>query len=139
MADVSVTPANVTKGANSTFGDGIAGVTIAAGDVIYEDTADNNKLKLADANAVAPANTIKGMAAHGASNGQPLRYFLPGSEINFGGAVLTQALVYVLSANPGKFCPTADLASGHTTNICGIAKSTSILVWQPFTAGVALA
>jgi hypothetical protein len=134
---VTITPANVAKGAGSELGEGTAGATIAAGDSLYIDTADSNKLKLCDANAASPANAFEGIALHGAANNQPIKYLKAG-DITIGGT-LVQAQVYVQSATPGKIAPAADLASGWTTTVIGVAKTSGVLTVKKVTAGSAIA
>lgn len=136
MADLVITAANVVAGSGAQIGNGTAGATLTAGDVLYIDTAASNVLKLADANAASPAYTVEGIALHASLTGQPIQYIKLG-DLTLG-AVMTQGLVYVLSANPGKIAPAADLASGWFTTVLGIAKSTSILTLINRTAGVAV-
>lgn len=137
MPDLSITASSVIQGSDAKTKEGIAGATLAAGDSLYIDTADENKLKLFDANAVAPANDFAGIALHGASSGQPIEYQYEG-DITLG-SVLTQGHVYIGSNTPGKIAPVADLDSGWTTNVIGVAKSASILTVKKVTAGVAVA
>lgn len=112
MADYTVVPANVIASVSVQGGTGTTdtGVTIAAGDVLAQNT--NNNMILHDANAAAPANVVRGIALHGSLAGQPISYaradnnFAPG----FGG--LTAGDAVIASQNPGKMCPDTDKAAG---------------------------
>lgn len=127
MADISVTAANVLAGANAKTDSGTAGATITAGQTLYRDSTDSNKLKLADSNASAATATCVGIALHGASSGQPLKFvyedddFTPGGTLSLSGA--GDDGVYVLSGTAGAFAPVADLAAGMYPVILMVAKS----------------
>lgn len=140
MADLSVTPASVgpvSGTPNDTqFGEGTAGATILAGQTIYIDTANSNVIKLADANAASPAYVVAGVAMHGASAGQPIKYAKAG-KYTAGGTIVV-GTVYVQSATAGGICPAADLASGHFTTVIGIGETAAYLRLVLATAGVAV-
>lgn len=127
MADVIVTAANVAKASDTIFQDGIAGVTISAGETVFQDSADE-KFKLADANASSATATVRGIALHGSLNNQPLRIAVGGS-LNPGFTVGVGA-IYVQSANAGKIAPAADLATGHYSSILmvGITSTSARLI-----------
>ena len=132
MADVTITAASVVPSANAEFYQGTAGGTITAGMACYLDTSTNT-LKAADANASALTPVVKGIAAHGASAGQPLRVQTAGS-ITIGGTVVL-ATVYVLSATAGGIAPDADAASGMYCSIIGVATSATVLALSIFNSG----
>lgn len=136
MADITITVANVAAGTGSVTSDGTAGATVTQGDVVYQDAADSNKWKRADANLSSAAATAIGIALNAAENGQPLRIQTSG-EITIGGTVAI-GTVYVLSANAGKIAPTTDLATGWFTFVIGIGKTTAIIKLIMQTAGVAV-
>jgi hypothetical protein len=62
-------------------------------------------------------------------------YAKAGSRVTVG-TVLTAGTEYWLSATPGKICPRADVASGMTPVLVGIAESTSVLKLSFLSAGV---
>lgn len=126
MADLVITATDVVKGSGANIERGIAGGTITAGQPVYKDSADSDKIKAADANASSATATVVGIALHGATANQPIAY-QTGGNITLG-AVLTLAKVYVLSATAGGIAPVADLASGWRTSILGVAVSTSSLM-----------
>lgn len=136
MADVTITPANVVKGSGAITGEGIFGATVTAGQWVYADTADANKLKLADANAAAPANSVKGVALNGGAAGQPCEY-QRGGPLTIGGTVV-KGKPYFLSATPGGICPWEDLVSGCKVIELGIATTTGILDVRLFDPDVTL-
>lgn len=133
MADVSITPANVLKGSNAKTRRGTAGATITAGQALYVDTADSNKLKLADAGAAATA-VVAGIALHGAASGQPIEYvtedddFTPGFTMSLSGS--GDDAVYVLSNTAGAIKPVPDLTSGDYPVVLMVAKSTTKAVFR---------
>lgn len=126
MSDVAITAASVQPGSNAQFGDGTAGATITAGQPLYRDTSTTPiTMKVADANLSLLAATVEGIALHGASSGQPIRWQSK-NDITIGGT-LVQGTVYVLSNTAGGICPATDLASGWYRTILGVAKTTSVL------------
>lgn len=134
--DLVVTSANVrasNNGGASIVFSGTAGAAIAAGDVIYRDATDN-VMKLSDANAAAPANTVSGIALNSAATGQPVAYATLDPDFTPGAAV-TAGEVYVLSATPGKIAPVTDLASGYTAIVIGVGKAGNKLNFQPLAGG----
>ncbi|MGE0845835.1 MAG: hypothetical protein AB7L41_06165 [Flavobacteriaceae bacterium] len=136
MTDISITAANVVKGANAVTESGIAGATITAGQAVYLDSA-TGKYKLADSNdATAAVRQPRGIALNGASDGQPLTIQKSG-DITIG-ATLTAGVAYYLSDTAGGICPVADVGSGEYACIIGIAESTSVLHIAISYSGVAL-
>lgn len=136
MSDLVITAANVVAGSGSRQEAGVAGASVTAGQVVYEDTATDS-VKLADNNsATAAARSPKGIALHAAAAGQPLAY-LKGGRITIG-ATLTPGVAYYLSDTPGGICPVADLATGEYPTIIGLAVSTTVLDVKFHEAGVAL-
>lgn len=135
MTDLAVTAANVAKSGQASTETGTAGATITAGQTVYKDTATNT-FKLADSNA-AGLNSVYGVALHASLNGQPLTVvrddpaFVPG-------ATLVAGTFYALSETPGGIQPVADLTTGETVVMVGIAKSTSVLYLKLVTPGVTL-
>lgn len=122
MSDISITAANVAKGANASTQKGTAGATITAGQSIRLDTSDN-LMKLADNDVSLAAATVAGIALCGASSGQPIEW-LTGGNINPGGTV-TVGEIYVLSSNAGGICPEGDLGSGDYVSVIGIGTTSS--------------
>lgn len=136
MADLSITAANVVPGAGASLKHGTAGATIAAGKVVYFDE-DTGKWDLADNNAAAAdAKVPHGFAVNSASLNQPITVQKSGDLAL--GAVLTAGVAYYLSDTPGGVCPVADVGSGETSVLLGIAKSTSVLGVDIQASGVTL-
>lgn len=127
MADISVTAANVLSSATALTSSGVAGATITAGQTLYIDTANSNVLKLADANASALTATVAGIALHGASSGQPLKYVYEDSTFTHG-ATLTVGQTYVQSATAGGIAPVTDLVTGDYPSVLFIAKTSTTAV-----------
>lgn len=128
MADITVTAANVKKGANAKTKKGTAGATITAGQTVYLDTTDGT-YKLADANASPATANVEGIALHGASANQPIEIvyedddFTPGATLSLSAAA--DSGVYVLSGTAGGIAPMDDLANGMYPAVLMVAKSTT--------------
>lgn len=137
MADISVTPASVQRTDTTVVLSGIAGGTITAGQPLYKDAADANSLKAAVATSAATAAVV-GIAAHGASDGQPIKYYGRG-DVTFN-AALTAGSVYVASAAAaGGIAPVGDMTTGNFVTILGVATSTTNLKLGITASGVASA
>lgn len=125
MADIAITAASVLKSTSSVIEGGTAGATITAGQTVYKDASDSNKVKLADANASDATAACVGIALNGAASGQPISFATSGPYT--AGGTLTAGAVYVLSATAGAIAPVADLTTGWRTTILGVATSTTVL------------
>lgn len=124
MSALSVTAANVVKGANASTNSGIAGATITAGQPLYIDATDSNYLKPADADASTATAAAVGIALNGASRSQPVSYVTADSDFT-PGATLVSGESYYLSSTAGSINPVADLATGWYPVQLFIAKSTT--------------
>lgn len=136
MADLSITAANVQPDLNGPFEIRIAGATITAGQTLYEDTSDSNKVKLFDANGSALLRVLFGVAMNGAASGQPVRVQRGGTYTV--GATVAVGTIYVGSATAGGIAPAADLASGWYTNVLGVAVTTTTIKLGIINSGVAV-
>jgi hypothetical protein len=124
MADLTITAASVSSGADANKESGTAGETITAGQAVYK--AASGKYMKADSNsATAAARQARGIALNGASLDQPLAIQKSG-DITIG-ATLTAGTAYYLSDTPGGICPLADVGSGEYVCLIGLAKSASVL------------
>ena len=134
MADLAPTAANVLAedGAVSK-GEHVAGATIAAGDWLYMDTANDNVMKLAQADGTALEATVYGVALNSAAVGQPVLVARSG-DLDYG-CVLTVGEIYILSATAGKICPSADLASSSYCSIVGVGTVADNLKLNIFNSG----
>lgn len=128
-----MTPASVQTVSGGTF-DGTAGETIAAGQAVYQDAADANKLKLAHAAGAVELAAVRGIALHGSLANQPLR-IQTGGVITIG-ATLVLGEPYFLSQNAGGICPSADLGGSEFVSFIGIATTTGQLTLQFINSGV---
>lgn len=139
MADLSVTPSNVIAGNGTPTKTGTAGAAIAAGEIVYLDTAATGKWQLADsdaASAEARGRTANvGVALNSAAANQPL-VVQTGGPVTLG-AVLTAGSAYYLSGTAGKICPLADVSGGEYYVLLGLAASTSVLNLDVQYSGVA--
>jgi hypothetical protein len=136
MTDIAITAANVVKGSNATIEQGTAGATITAGQVVYK-AAATGKYGLADCDsATAEVKVPRGIALNGASDGQPLAIIRSGS-VTIGGT-LTPGTAYYLSPVAGGIAPLADVASGDTVVLHGLATSASVLALDIQVSGVTI-
>lgn len=136
MADLTITAANVSPGAGATLDTGTAGATITAGQVLYKDTTDSNKLKLADQDAQATA-LVAGISLHGAASGQPLDYIKSGTLNLVGGVTIGR--IYAVSSTAGGIGSATDVTTGKWVTTLGIGTATSALSVKVHVGGVARA
>lgn len=107
MANYSQTPANVLQSANADLDEGIAGEAILAGQPVFVDATDSNKIKLSGASAAK--RVCVGLAVNSApAAGQKVRFARKDATFNAGITVAAGAHVY-LSATAGLL---ADAALG---------------------------
>lgn len=115
MGDLTVTAAQVGlvfPNKSERF-DGIAGVTITAGQVLYQ-IASSGELGLADENASAEASHVWGIALNGGGAGQAISVLRRGHLYGFDLSSLSYGAACSLSDTAG-----ALLDTGATTNIVG--------------------
>jgi hypothetical protein len=125
MADLSITAANVLMSAAGKKSEGIAGEAISAGQPVYKDSSDGNKLKLTDANAAGKRGVV-GIALNDAATGQPVHFCISDPALAIG-ATVSIGYVAILSATPGGIAPVADAASGMEVVILGVGVSTTAI------------
>ena len=130
MSDIVVTSsAVVPANASTVIARGTAGASVAAGQVVWADPADANKIKPAQATSQTQADNVVGIALNTAATGQPIAFATSG-DVTFN-AVLGAASLYVLSgANAGGIAPSVDLDTSTDTwygVILGIATSATNL------------
>ena len=136
MADLVLTPANVSASALAVRISGIAGVAITAGQTVYEDVVDLDafsrpKIKLYDANAAittAMLGSVRGVAENTAGVGQPVSVVISDPSFTHGLAGVTKGDVLIASATAGGIAPVADLASGWRPAVVMIATSATVAV-----------
>lgn len=130
-ADLSITAGSVLASSQATIYNGTAGATITAGQVVYRDASDSNKIKLADADASATASRAFGIALNGASSGQPVRVVTADPALTVGATLSLTAPVYVLSGTAGGIAPIADMAAADYPVVLMVATSTSVAIFNP--------
>lgn len=136
MADITITAGNVLPGAGASISDGVAGVAVTAGQLVYYDRSTAS-YKLADADsATAAVRSPAGITLNSAGAGQPIEVLHDGL-ITIGGTV-TAGVPYFASKNAGGICPYADIASGGYATFVGIATSASVLKVEIVESGVAV-
>lgn len=141
MADLNPTPAQVKRATNSVLGEGPNGAALLAGEAVYKDAEDGNKVKLADCNVAGPdyeAAGVLGIMVNScpAANGQ-LAQFVSEGDVELGAdAAMTQGRPYFLSGNAGNLCELADIPSGGVVTYVGTAKSATVLAVKIHRTGV---
>jgi len=121
MADLSITPANVNPSEDAITREGVAGSTIAAGQVV---SVVDNEVVLADASPSQP-NFVRGLLVNSGSAGQPVTYVSSG-DVTIGSGYTVGTRLF-LSATAGGVCPYADLSTGDAIVYIGIIKSATTL------------
>jgi hypothetical protein len=129
MSDITINANTVVPSATATIARGIAGAAISAGQTVYADATDSNKIKLA-ANTSAATAAVVGVAVNSAPvAGQPVEYVTAG-DITLSGAPLLAATVYVLGSGAGGISIADELHSSSGTRrgtVVGIGTSTTVL------------
>lgn len=122
MADLIITSGSVKKVAGSTVTDeGIAGVSVTAGQALYKSLTNAGKLALADADTEAES-IFEGIALHAAGADQPVEYAV-GGLIDIG-ATVAVGQFYVVSVTAGGIAPYGDLATGDFPSSVGFGVTT---------------
>lgn len=124
MADLTITSSSVVKVTGSTS-QGTAGAAITAGDLLYIDTSDSNKLKLADANNTSLTATIAGIALCDAASGQEVVYQKDGTITI--GATVAVGTFYTASQTAGAIADSADLTTSDYFSVVGYGISTTVI------------
>ena len=135
MAAISITAANVLKSSTGQVSVGTSGATITAGQSVYIDTSDSNKIKLADANGTAPANTFAGIALNAASSGQPVSYCTNDTSGFTIGATVVAGDTIWLSQTPGGLTKTIGDLSGGIAIVVGVMLTTTTMNLTPVVGG----
>jgi len=123
MADLVITASNVVPNTEAVVREGTADDVITAGKWVYKDAADNNYIKLADADTEAMSQVV-GMAVTGSSPGQPVKYVESG-DVTIGSG-FTEGIFYALSATAGGTAPLGDLTTGQYVTYVGMTKSSTV-------------
>jgi len=135
MADITITAANVVKSSSGITAVGTAGATITAGQALYIDTADSNKLKLADADGTSPVNAFAGIALHASLANQPIVYLVSDPVFTFGGTVLAGDTIWLADTAGGITKTFAELETGDKVTVLGVALSTTTMILSPVVGG----
>jgi hypothetical protein len=123
MADLVVTAASVLYTSGGEKLTGVAGASITAGQAVYVDTADANKVKLAQCDGTALEATAAGIALNAAGTGQTVTYAGQGALINIG-ATTAKTTTYLVAATAGGVAPQADITGGQRITRLGYATAT---------------
>jgi hypothetical protein len=122
-ADVTITAASLVPGANAQVRQGVAGVAITAGQLVYIDTTTNT-WKLTDANLSAAAADVDGIAGNTAGAGQALTVITADDDLTLGGTT-AKGTIYIASGTAGGIAPAADLVTGWYAIVVAVGKDTT--------------
>jgi len=114
VADETVVIADVQPSTGIKSKTGTAAEDIDAGEAVFIGAAVGGGLppvSLADTDDLSGGHVLGGIAVNSAANGQPVNYITADPDFDPGFAA-TAGAIYILSSNPGKIAPVADLASG---------------------------
>lgn len=136
MAVLSITAANVSVSSPLAQQQGVAGATITAGQSLYKDSTDSDKLKLADADAQASAACV-GVSLNGGASGQQISYIKSGSYNP--GTTVEAGIVYSVSSTAGGIWTATQVVSGDFSTIIGIGTATNAIQVDLNISGVAVA
>lgn len=133
MASITLSPASLVNNEGDNI-PGVAGVVLAAGQFVYQDSTTRRFL-LASAAAAATCDVF-GMVKNSApAIGQPIDICTKGL-VTVPTAPFTAGLYYILSASvPGAVMPIADILSTNRNVLIGFALTTSILHLFPHNWG----
>ncbi len=134
MADITITPANVTL-TGTPQRNYLAGENLTAGDSAY---VSANKLYKAKASNLTLANGV-GVVLNGAFANQTVGYANAGT-LNLGlGANTTAGVPYVISNTSGKIAPHSDLTAGLYVTFLGVGGAgNNTIVLDVNATGIAL-
>ena len=136
MAAISITAANVVKGADATVVQtNLAGETVTAGQALYLKESDT-RWWLSQSDGTEAEAAVRGVALNGASAGQPLAVQTLG-EITIGGTVAVGTF-YAVGRTAGAIVPVSDLANPDRVSLVGYGKTAAILVLKPTATGVSI-
>lgn len=136
MSDFSITPANVVPDDDAKISEGIFGEAIDAGEWVYRDSSDENKWKLADADALASAE-VRGMASVSGASGVKGNVVTSGHVSTGTVSGAAAGLAAFVSTTAGAACLESDLGSGDYTSLCGIWTANNKIKVAPVASGVA--
>ncbi len=135
MADLTITAANVKKGASAKTEEGLGAVALTAGLAVYKEAA-TSKFRPTDADSATPeARAVYGVTLNACAADQPVVVHKKGRLAI--GATVAVATPYFASATAGGICPVGDLASGMYPTLIGFAVSTTEIDVNIVAAGVA--
>ncbi len=107
-----------------------AGENLSAGDFVYYNTSDANKLYKADADAIA--KKAVGYVLASATTGNAAVIYLEGINDQLSG--LTKGLHYYLSTTAGGVTTTKPSSAGQIVQYIGVAISTTAIAFNPLSA-----
>jgi hypothetical protein len=133
--DLSITAANVKiVDENATVTKVRFGETVTQGQAVYSKDADGRYWKADADSATAEVTEAEAIVLTPGSAGE-YGYIVKAGLVSMG-ATLTVGEIYVLSDTAGGVRPEADIGSGDTVVILGVATTTSQLWVRPFASGV---
>jgi hypothetical protein len=128
MSDITLTASSVAPTTSTVIARGTAFEQINAGQPIYADPANGNKLRVAG-NTSGTTAAVVGIALNTSAPNQPLAY-ATGGDITTGAQLGTAATPFVLGSSAGNISAASDLETSSNTRygtVLGISTSTTNL------------
>lgn len=121
MADLNISPSNTLASSDSRKVNGIAAVSITAGQALYRDAT--GLYRLAFASTLAESK-FEGIALCAAEPGQPVVLAWYDPDLDIGTANMSKGQIYCVSSNAaGAVAPIGDLTAGDYVTVVGIANA----------------
>ncbi|ADJ24770.1 conserved hypothetical protein [Hyphomicrobium denitrificans ATCC 51888] len=134
MADLTITATSVVPDPGAKISQNIAAVNITAGQSVALSSTDSKKVGLYDADGSGEALILNGVALNSANAGQAINVMWDG--VLTIGATVAVGTLYFGSDTPGGIRPAADLNSGDSVGLLGIAISTTKIALNIWNTGV---
>lgn len=130
MADLAITASEVEPGLAAKTDTGNAGATLTAGQSVFRDADDLNRIKLADNGEREKAAAV-GVTLHAALADQPIK-FQRGGTLKLGASAAPAiGVIYVVGSTPGSIAPVADLAVHEFCTMLGVGDGVDSIVMPP--------
>ena len=129
MADYTITSSNVVPGSNASYGEGVAGEAINAGDAVAIETdsgdAAHNRIVQAEVSDESRSVVVGIAVSTAEAAGQLVKFAKPGSDVDMG-SVFAAGDISILS-DAGAIAPAADKATSDWVTVVGVALDADTL------------
>ncbi len=139
MGNLAITVTELIQGSQADITTGTSGAAITEGQVLYIDTTDSNRLRLADADASAATAVVAGISVSSCAAAAQSVSYQHGGTITIGSsASVSRGEIYVLSGDAGGIAPEADLAGTDSVSILGVGNASDQIVINIHNSAVTL-